>query len=86
MRLLVAGSVSHDLSSPPPSQATLATAPLCSQASVCISPPRYPVWLELLISMSFPPVWELLKLGSQETGLNHFGTQTPGPGQGLRQA
>lgn len=36
--------------------------------------------------MSFPPVWELLKLGSQETGLNHFGTQTPGPGQGLRQA
>lgn len=36
--------------------------------------------------MSFPPVWELLKLGSQETGLNYFGTQTPGPGQGLRQA
>lgn len=86
VRLVVAGRVSHGLSYPASSQATVATAPLCSQGSVCISPPRYTIWLQLLIYLPFPPVCEQLKLGSQETGLNHFGTQTPGPGQGLRRA
>lgn len=86
MRLVGAGSVSHDLSYLPSSQATRTTVALCSRSCVCVSPPRYTVWLVLLIYPSLPPDCELLKLGSQEAGLNHFGTRPPGPGQGLRQA
>lgn len=83
MRLVVGGSVSHDLSYLPSSQARQTTAALCSQSSVCVSPPRYTLWLGLLIDLSLPPDCEPLKLGSQEAGLNHFGTRTPGPAQGL---